>query len=150
MADIVTAVKRSEMMAGIRGKDTKPELIVRQGIHRLGFRFRIHVRDLPGKPDVVLPKWKAAVFIHGCFWHGHAGCSLYKLPATRPEFWQKKIQTNQANDLKAVTRLIELGWRVLIVWECALRRNHDRGEAIVQIIDWVQSGPQYQEIGRGS
>ncbi len=120
MADIVPAHVRSRMMSGIRGKDTKPELLVRRALHAAGFRYRLHERTLPGKPDMVFPKYSAAVFVHGCFWHGH-DCHLFRMPSTRTEFWQAKISGNVARDVRAITLLRETGWRVGTVWECALK-----------------------------
>ncbi len=120
MADIVPAHIRSRMMSGIRGKDTQPELLVRRALHATGFRYRLHERTLPGKPDMVFPKYSAVVFIHGCFWHGH-DCHLFRIPSTRTEFWQAKISGNVARDVRAMTRLRETGWRVGTVWECALK-----------------------------
>ncbi|MCZ4433165.1 very short patch repair endonuclease [Agrobacterium sp. SOY23] len=120
MADIVPAHVRSRMMSGIRGKDTKPELLVRRALHAAGFRYRLHERTLPGKPDMVFPKYSAVVFIHGCFWHGH-DCHLFRMPSTRTEFWQAKISGNVARDVRATALLRETGWRVGTVWECALK-----------------------------
>jgi DNA mismatch endonuclease (patch repair protein) len=120
MADIVSAVKRSQMMAGIKGKNTKPELIVRSLLHNLGFRFRLHDKKLPGKPDIVLPRYKVVVMIHGCFWHGH-NCSLFKLPSTNKEFWLTKISSNIARDQRDIENLNLAGWRILTIWECSLR-----------------------------
>ncbi|MFS8123286.1 very short patch repair endonuclease [Rhizobium sp. BR 250] len=120
MADIVSAHVRSRMMSGIRGKDTKPELLVRKALHAAGFRYRLHERTLPGKPDMVFPKYSAVVFVHGCFWHGH-DCHLFRMPSTRTEFWQAKISGNVARDVRAITLLRETGWRVGTVWECALK-----------------------------
>ncbi len=107
-------------MSGIRGKNTKPELIVRKALFAQGFRYRLHVKSLPGKPDVVLPKYRTVIFVHGCFWHGH-DCRLFKLPASNRAFWRAKIRRNQENDRKAVRALRKDGWRVITVWECALR-----------------------------
>lgn len=107
-------------MSGIRGKDTKPELLVRKALHAAGFRYRLHERTLPGKPDMVFPKYSAVVFIHGCFWHGH-DCHLFRMPSTRTEFWQAKISGNVARDVRATALLRETGWRVGTVWECALK-----------------------------
>lgn len=107
-------------MSGIRGKDTQPELLVRRALHAAGFRYRLHERTLPGKPDMVFPKYSAVVFIHGCFWHGH-DCHLFRMPSTRTEFWHAKISGNVARDLRAITLLRETGWRVGTVWECALK-----------------------------
>jgi DNA mismatch endonuclease (patch repair protein) len=120
VTDVVDKEIRSRMMSGIRGQDTHPEILVRTLLHASGFRFRLHVKNLPGKPDIVLPKYKAVVLVHGCFWHGH-GCRFFKWPTTRAEFWRAKIERNRENDEKAVSALVAGGWRVAIVWECALR-----------------------------
>lgn len=120
MVDVVDAATRSRMMRGIRSKNTKPEMLVRGMLHAAGFRYRLHSRKLPGTPDIVLPKHKAAVFVSGCFWHGH-DCHFFRLPSTRQDFWQSKIAKNQANDIKARQQLAEMGWRYATVWECALR-----------------------------
>lgn len=120
MPDIVSPETRSRMMSGIRGRDTRPELVLRRGLHALGFRFRLHARELPGRPDMVFPRRRAALFAHGCFWHGH-DCPLFRLPGTRREFWQAKIDGNRQRDAAAETALLEGGWRVATVWECALR-----------------------------
>ncbi len=107
-------------MSGIRGKNTKPEMVLRQGLHARGLRFRLHGRDLPGRPDLVFPARRAALFAHGCFWHGH-DCHLFRMPSTRPEFWQAKIARNRLIDHRSEARLREAGWRVGVVWECALK-----------------------------
>lgn len=121
MADIVDAVTRSRMMAGIKGKDTKPELVVRQLLHAAGFRYRLHDRRFPGRPDLVLPKYRTVVFVHGCFWHGHDNCPLFRLPKTKTEFWNEKISQNRLRDERYVSRLLDMNWRVLIIWECATK-----------------------------
>jgi DNA mismatch endonuclease (patch repair protein) len=118
--DIVSAAKRSEMMSGIKGKNTKPERIIRLALHSAGFRYRLHQKDLPGKPDMVFPKHRAVIFVHGCFWHGH-DCPLFKMPSTRPEFWGPKIARNKELDYIHNHNLIEKGWRVAVVWECSIR-----------------------------
>lgn len=128
MTDVVSAKKRSQMMSGIRGKDTQPELLVRRYLHAQGFRFRLHAKNLPGKPDIVLPKWNAAVFVHGCFWHWH-DCRYFKLPQTRTEFWREKLAGNKARDEMNSCRLEALGWRVFVVYECALRNATDEALA---------------------
>jgi DNA mismatch endonuclease (patch repair protein) len=120
MADRLTIEQRRLNMSRIRGKHTAPELAVRQILHRGGFRYRLHRRDLPGKPDVVLPRYRAAILINGCFWHGH-DCSLFRTPTTRAAFWNDKIEKNRRRDAIAVQRLTELGWRTLCVWECAIK-----------------------------
>ena len=108
------------MMAGIKGKNTKPELVIRSALHRLGFRFRLYRSDLPGKPDLVFPKHKAVIFIHGCFWHGH-DCHLFKWPKTKSEFWHHKINANIARDRRQLIALVDDGWRVATIWECAVK-----------------------------
>ncbi|WP_227817761.1 very short patch repair endonuclease [Nitrogeniibacter aestuarii] len=120
MADVVDKATRSRMMSGIRGKDTKPELLVRQFLHSEGFRFRLHDKNLPGKPDLVLPKWRTVVLVHGCFWHMH-NCKYFKLPSTRTEFWRAKLDSNRKRDELVRNQLQALGWRVVVVHECQLR-----------------------------
>lgn len=120
MADIVSADVRSRMMSGIRGRNTKPELLLRSSLHKLGFRFRLHAPELPGKPDIVFPRYKAVLFAHGCFWHGH-DCHLFKLPSTRREFWRTKIERNRSVDERVKSALIGTGWRIGVVWECAVK-----------------------------
>lgn len=107
-------------MSGIRGKNTKPELMIRKALHARGFRYRIHCKELPGKPDMCFPKHRAVIFVHGCFWHGH-DCHLFKWPKTRPEFWAAKIACNRQVDSNAEAQLLDAGWRVATVWECALK-----------------------------
>ena len=121
MADIVDPAKRSEMMAGIGAKNTKPELVIRRILHRLGYRFRLHRKDLPGKPDIVLPKWQTVIFVHGCFWHGHQDCPIFRLPKSRTEFWSQKIAANQSRDARVLGELLKIDWRVIEVWECATK-----------------------------
>jgi DNA mismatch endonuclease (patch repair protein) len=120
--DRLTPEARSALMSRIRSKDTNPELAVRRLLHSLGYRFRLHRRVLPGTPDIVLPGRGAVIVVHGCFWHGHDGCRLAAKPATRPEFWSAKIAANKRRDRLAIGRLRRLGWRVMVVWECAARR----------------------------
>jgi DNA mismatch endonuclease, patch repair protein len=120
MTDVLTAAQRQLNMSRIRGRDTKPEMLVRQGLHARGLRYRLHDRKLPGRPDLVFPRHGAVVFVHGCFWHAH-GCALSKLPATRQEFWKQKLEGNAARDRRAIEVLQAAGWRVLVIWECALR-----------------------------
>lgn len=107
-------------MSGIRSKNTKPELIIRKGLHSRGFRFRLHSSGLPGKPDLVFPKYKAVIFVNGCFWHGH-DCNLFKWPSTRLEFWKNKIERNRFRDTEVMAALEKKGWKILLVWECALK-----------------------------
>lgn len=149
MVDVVDSATRSRMMSGIRSKDTRPERQIRSLLHRKGFRFRLHVRDLPGRPDIVFPRLKAVVLVHGCFWHGH-DCPFFRLPKTRPEFWQSKIERNRANDERAISALLNLGWRVAIVWECALRETkHDPDQVVSMLGDWLRGDSQSLEL-RGS
>lgn len=133
--DVVSPEKRSVMMSGIRGRNTRPEILVRKFLHSAGFRFRLHLKDLPGSPDIVLPKYKACIFVHGCFWHRHLGCRFTTSPATRPEFWARKFAGNQARDTKNVDALQAKGWRVLVVWECGLRS----GAAMTEIASWLSA-----------
>lgn len=120
--DVVDKKTRSRMMSGIQGKNTRPEIVIRQNLHRLGLRFRLHEKSLPGKPDIVLPKYKAVILVNGCFWHGH-NCKLFKWPSTRKGFWREKITATKKRDEVNIANLIELGWRVLIVWECSLKNK---------------------------
>lgn len=124
MADIVDKETRSRMMSGIRGKNTKPEMIVRRALHKAGYRYRLHAKDLPGKPDIVLPKYRTVIFVHGCFWHHH-DCKNFKWPKTREEFWRKKIEGNVKRDKRAYAALEALGWKVVIIWECETREKKD-------------------------
>lgn len=126
MVDIVDPATRSRMMSGIRGKNTKPELIVRKALHRAGLRFRLHAK-LPGKPDLVFPKYRAVVLVHGCFWHRHEDCRFATTPASNAAFWQEKFTSNMQRDAKVKQQLENLGWRVFIVWACNLdQENLDR------------------------
>ncbi len=140
MADVLSAEQRSYCMSRIRGKDTKPEHVIRRGLFSLGFRYRLHRRDLPGRPDMTFAKHRAVIFVHGCLWHGHE-CPLFKWPATNADFWRRKISGNRANDQKVVVALKEQGWRVLTVWECALRgpRRLDPERLIHKVVRWLKS-----------
>lgn len=120
MADVVDVATRSRMMAGIRSKNTKPETMVRKGLHARGFRYSLHPKNLPGKPDIVMPKWRVAIFVHGCFWHMH-GCSLSKMPASNAAFWDSKLAANRHRDEYVKQQLAQAGWRTATVWECATR-----------------------------
>lgn len=123
MADIFSKEVRSYCMSQIRSKDTKPELIVRRHLFSKGFRFRTCQKNLPGTPDIVLRKYHTAIFIHGCFWHGHEGCKLSRLPKTRVEYWQNKIERNRVRDAESREKLRELGWRTMVIWECQLKKS---------------------------
>lgn len=146
VTDIVSPAKRSQMMSGIRGRDTGPELRVRRLLHGRGYRFRLHRRDLPGSPDLVLPRHRVVVFVHGCFWHFHAGCRLAKVPGSRPDFWRTKLLGNRARDTVAIEALQADGWRVLVVWECWLRVTRDDEVAAESLAAWMRSGQSFREL----
>lgn len=140
MTDVVDAATRSRMMSGIRGVDTKPEWVVRSGLHRLGLRYRLHDRTMPGRPDLVFPKYRVALFVHGCFWHGH-DCRYFKWPRTRPAFWRKKIAGNRNRDRRQADQIRAAGWRVLVVWECAVRdARRDPAKLARKLARFIQSG----------
>lgn len=147
MADIVPADVRSRMMAGIRSTNTKPELLLRKGLHARGLRFRLHDSALPGKPDIVLPRYRAVILAHGCFWHGH-DCHLFKLPSTRPDFWQAKVVRNREVDARSDAALANAGWRQAVVWECALkgRTRLPLNNVIDSCENWIRSDLQRMEI----
>jgi DNA mismatch endonuclease (patch repair protein) len=151
MADVVPPAVRSRMMAGIRSKNTKPEMLLRSGLHARGFRYRIHVRELPGKPDLIFPSRRAAIFVHGCFWHGH-DCHLFKWPKSREDWWRAKIFRNRQVDCRSVAALSAAGWRVGVVWECALKgRTRMPLQAVIDACDfWLQSSLPLFEIRGGS
>lgn len=141
MTDVLTSEQRHRNMSHIRSQDTAPEMIVRRGLHAMGFRFRLRDPALPGRPDVVLKRHHAVVFVHGCFWHGH-GCPMFRLPGTHREYWAAKIEFNQRRDTRVVEALLNDGWRIVIVWECSLRgrgRLTD-GTAIELCADFLRSG----------
>lgn len=139
MTDIVDPATRSRMMAGIRGKNTRPEVRLRKALHAMGFRFRLHDKRLPGRPDIVLPKWKVAIEVHGCFWHRHEGCRYASTPATRPEFWAEKFTANVARDRRNLENLKEAGWRTAVIWECWLREKDISGLS-GELSNWIRSG----------
>lgn len=124
MSDIFSSRKRSQIMSNISGKNTKPEIIIRKITHRLGYRFRLHGKDLPGKPDIVFPKYKKVIFVNGCFWHGHIKCSRSKLPATRKKFWKDKIEGNKKRDKANKIKLKKLGWDYLVIWQCQIKQSN--------------------------
>ena len=148
MVDIVDPATRSRMMAGIRGRDTKPELVLRKGLHALGFRYSLNRKDLPGKPDLVFRKYDAVVFVHGCFWHRHEGCKLASVPATNPEFWQNKFARNVERDRENVAALRDAGWRTGIIWECALR-SADVFPVVRKVARWLHSSRPEIELPEG-
>lgn len=137
MADTLSKAERSERMSRIRGKDTKPELLLRRSLHALGFRFRLHVGALPGKPDIVLPKYRAVIFVHGCFWHRHpGGCNVANVPKSNVEFWIEKFRTNVRRDRRNKKALVADGWTVLTVWEC---QANTKGKAAVAAMDLMSA-----------
>jgi len=138
-------------MSGIRGKNTKPELLIRKALHAAGYRFRIHRNDLSGKPDIVLPKYHAVIFVHGCFWHGHS-CHLFRLPQSNTDFWTRKIAVNQCNDRLAKDKLVGEGWRVMTVWECATKgKSRLQVAGIVNLFaEWLLSSSSEHEIKGGN
>ncbi len=135
------------MMSGIRGKNTKPELLIRKALHARGFRFKLHSQDLPGKPDLVFPQYHAVIQINGCFWHGHQ-CHLFKWPSSRPDFWREKIEGNRQRDTRNVQTLLDLGWRVMTLWECALKgKKRLPLEQLTELVEnWLLVGNQLVEL----
>lgn len=149
--DIVDEATRGKMMSAISGKNTKPELVVRKGLHALGFRFRIHRRDLPGTPDIVLPKYSAIINVNGCFWHGH-GCYLFKVPKTHQRFWLDKIQSNIRRDQENQQRLLDAGWRVCLIWECALRGKAHKDQLpvlLAAVSRWLRGNERFVQFAGG-
>ena len=145
--DIAPLGTRSRMMAGIRSKDTKPEMLVRRGLFGRGLRYRLHDRRLPGRPDMVFPRYRVVAFVNGCFWHGH-DCRLFKMPSTNKSFWAAKINGNRTRDARTRKALIDLDWRVLVIWECAVR---GKSETVMQAVlnraaRWIRSGTPTDEI----
>lgn len=147
MADVLSREQRSYCMSRIRGKDTKPEYIIRKGLFALGFRYRLHQRSLPGCPDLVFSRRRAVIFVHGCLWHKH-GCPLFRWPKSNAEFWRNKITRNSRNDAENIVKLNAAGWRVLIVWECTLRRKPSAviNGVTAKVARWLQHGPKRREI----
>lgn len=147
MADIVDKATRSRMMSGIRGKDTKPEILLRKELFAKGFRFRLHDRRLPGKPDIVFPRYKAVILAHGCFWHGH-NCPLFKWPSSNVKFWKTKIERNREVDRTAREALVALGWRILTVWECTLKGPGKLPveRVVEETAKWLSSGAGSREV----
>lgn len=147
MADVVDRATRSRMMSNIRSKNTQPELYIRSGIHQRGFRYRLHATNIPGKPDIVLPKYKALIIVQGCFWHGH-NCHYFKWPKSNKEFWKKKIALNKKRDSQNSEDQKALGWRILVVWECAIRhslRDSDF-DAISLVAKWLNNKMPMAEL----
>ena len=147
MTDIVDAATRSRIMRAVPRSSTKPELALRKRLHALGHRYVLGGRGLPGSPDLVLPRWQTAVFVHGCFWHRHQGCRYTTTPSTRPEFWQAKFEANVARDSAVRARLQDEGWRMATVWECALRKPERVKLAVDLLAAWLQGDAPDVEIG---
>lgn len=144
MVDVMDPQKRSALMSRIRARDTAPELCVRHYLWRGGFRYQLYRRDLPGRPDLVLPKWRKVIFVHGCFWHRHMGCPYFRLPRTRTRFWDEKLRRNQRRDLAAVEDLTRDGWKVAVVWECAIRL--DPSKTARKLAMWIAHGKSNLEL----
>lgn len=144
MVDVMSAAKRSALMSRIRARDTRPELCVRHYLWHAGFRYRLCPRNLPGKPDLVLPKWRKVVLVHGCFWHQHLGCPYFRIPKTRTSFWAEKLRENRCRDLVVIDRLARDGWQVAVVWECSLRLDPVRTGA--KLTAWIVHGKRHIEI----
>lgn len=136
MVDVVDTATRSRMMSGIRGRNTNPEVTLRHALHALGFRYRLHAKALPGKPDLVFPRFRATVFVHGCFWHRHEDCRFTTTPATRPEFWAAKFADNVGRDKRNLEALEKAGWRTAVIWECAIKAEGAKAIA-AQIGTWL-------------
>lgn len=149
MVDIVDAETRSRMMAGIKGKNTRPELALRRALHARGFRYRLHSKKAQGRPDLVLPKYRAVVFVHGCFWHRHLRCRYATNPKSRAEFWEVKFAANVARDNAVRAALLEAGWRVATIWECALRKPDQIAVAADQLSTWLLSETGTLELCEG-
>ena len=137
MADVHDKATRSYNMSRIKGKDTKPEMIVRRFLHSQGFRYRLHVKDMPGKPDIVLPKYRTVIFVHGCFWHKHEGCRYFVVPKTRTEWWMEKIGKNVENDLKKQSAIKDAGWKIIQLWECELKADK-RNTTLEQLVHFIK------------
>ncbi|MBA9065641.1 DNA mismatch endonuclease (patch repair protein) [Methylobacterium fujisawaense] len=134
------AESRRRLMARFRGRDTKPEVAARRVLHRLGYRFRLHRKDLPGRPDIVLPRHGAVIFVHGCFWHRHSGCRVATMPKTRPDFWRQKFEQNTQRDARNIAKLHAAGWRVLVLWECETK---DRDKMAEILLDFLKPLPPF-------
>lgn len=145
MADILTPDERSRVMSKIRSKDTRIEKIVRSQLHKKGFRYRLHCSKLAGQPDIVLPKYRVVIFVHGCFWHGHPECRASRLPSTRTEFWSGKIAETRERDKKKNQELLRLGWRIAVVWQCALRNRKRLTSTIGDLVQWITSDHHWFE-----
>ncbi len=138
MTDVHDKFTRSYNMSRIKGSDTKPELTVRRFLYAKGLRYRLNVKKLPGTPDLVFARYKAVVFVHGCFWHAHKGCRYFKLPVTRRDWWKEKLEGTKKRDQEAIEELQRLGWRVAVIWECQLK-GKQKGEHLTRLYQWVKN-----------
>ncbi|WP_040291807.1 very short patch repair endonuclease [Alishewanella agri] len=147
MADVHSKAVRSKNMTAIKNRDTRPEMLVRRSLHRAGFRYRFHVSSLPGKPDLVFPRYKAVLFVQGCFWHQHQ-CAMFHWPKTRAGWWRQKITANRAHDEAVQDKLRELGWWVMLVWECALKGKNKlpKEQLVLEVSDWLRTGGSFAEV----
>lgn len=145
--DIVDKATRSRMMSGIRGANTAPELALRRALHSRGLRFRLHGKFLPGKPDIVSRRYRAVIYVHGCFWHRHPGCRYASTPKTREEFWRNKFSENVRRDMKVRDEALRLGWRVATVWECALRKADEVDATAFAVLEWLNSDRPTLDVG---
>ncbi|MFC3632211.1 very short patch repair endonuclease [Paracoccus angustae] len=141
MTDFLTPEKRSALMSRVRGKNTKPEMIVRRALHAMGVRYRLHAKELPGKPDIVMRPRRAAIFVHGCFWHSHPGCRRCRIPSSNSEFWAAKLERNRNRDLEALAKLEHDGWRVLVMWECEIKPGERLDDALTQFLSIRKQPP---------
>jgi DNA mismatch endonuclease, patch repair protein len=146
MADVFDRAMRSRVMARIRSKDTGPELLLRSYLHRRGLRFRLHVAELPGRPDIVLARHRVVLFVHGCFWHTHSGCPLAATPVSNKAFWRRKLQGNRSRDERQIAALRAAGWRVGVFWECAARKGVVDRKALNDVEVWISRGSSYREF----
>jgi len=146
MTDTLSPEQRSILMSKVLGRETRIEKLVRSLLHKRGFRFRKNVQKLPGSPDVVLPKYNAVIFVHGCFWHGHYGCRKSRLPTARRSFWEEKRQANLERDARKISGLINFGWRVAVVWQCALEKPASLSQTMDKLVDWIDSKNDRCEI----
>ncbi|WP_073042245.1 very short patch repair endonuclease [Desulfacinum infernum] len=148
--DTVDKKTRSRIMASVGQRDTGPEMRLRHILHRLGLRYRLHDKKLPGSPDLVFPRFHAVVFVHGCFWHVHKGCQFSTRPSSRKEFWEKKFEANEKRDKRNYEALAASGWRVLVVWECAIKglKDSELADLGLLVANWLKSDERYREIGK--
>lgn len=144
MADIMTPTQRSSCMSKVRGKDTAPEVYLRKVLWAAGFRYRLESK-LPGKPDIVLKKYKAVIFVNGCFWHSHTGCPKSKIPTTRKEFWTNKIAANVERDQRNIAELKKKGWRIAVVWECSIKNQENKESTVLSLSNWISSDSKWFE-----